>query len=191
MKSWLPGLRILIVLSFLTGVVYPALVTLVGQVFFHARAEGSLIHVGGKAMGSRLIGQSFTRPEYFWGRISATAPWPYNPASSSGSNLGPLNPALAGAIRQRIRALKEAGSVPAGPVPVDLVTSSASGLDPDISLAAAAYQAPRVARARSLRLDQVEAVVARRRRPSFMGLVGEPVVSVLDLNLDLDQLRRP
>jgi K+-transporting ATPase ATPase C chain len=191
MKSWLPSLRILIVLSVLTGVIYPALVTLVAQVCFHARAEGSLIRVGGIPVGSRLVGQSFTRPDYFWGRISATSPWPYNPASSSGSNLGPLNPALAAAIRQRIRALKEAGFTPAVPVPVDLVTSSASGLDPDISLAAAAYQTPRVAHARRLRLEQVEALVARNRRMSILGLVGEPVVSVLQLNLDLDRLGRP
>jgi K+-transporting ATPase ATPase C chain len=173
-------------LTLLTGVAYPAVVTLIAQVAFPDQASGSLIRIEGKLVGSRLIGQPFSASRYFWGRPSATGSLPYNGALSSGSNLGPLNPALTDAVRMRVAALREADPGNVRPVPVDLVTASASGLDPQISIAAAEFQVPRVARARGLSeakvLEQVRAATEGRT----LGVLGEPRVNVLELNLALD-----
>ncbi|HXI20561.1 MAG TPA: potassium-transporting ATPase subunit KdpC, partial [Gemmatimonadales bacterium] len=156
-----PGLTLLGVLMVLTGLVYPAVVTGLAQLAFPRQANASLIVVAGRVRGSELIGQPFTAPEYFWSRPSATALFPYNAVASGGSNLGPSNPALVEALRLRLGALRAADSTATGPVPIDLVTSSASGLDPDISPAGAAYQVARVARARGLPADSVRALVRR------------------------------
>jgi len=176
----------LLVLTAITGVVYPLLVTAIAQVVFPHQANGSLIMRDGKPVGSALIGQPFDDPKYFWGRPSATAPFPYNAASSSGSNQGPTNPALAEAVEARVVALRAADPGNAAPVPVDLVTASASGLDPHISPAAALYQVPRVARARGLDPQMVRQLVERHMEGRLLGLVGEPRVNVLELNLALD-----
>lgn len=181
-----PAFLVLVVMSLLTGIVYPLVVTGVAQVTMPAQANGSLIERDGKAVGSRLIGQPFDDPKYFWSRPSATSPYPYNAANSGGSNLGPLNPALTDAVAARIKALREADPGNTAPVPVDLVTSSGSGLDPDISPAAAAYQVARVARARGLTEAEVRALVARYTRGRQLGFLGEPRVNVLELNLALD-----
>ncbi|MDD3651237.1 potassium-transporting ATPase subunit KdpC [Immundisolibacter sp.] len=181
-----PALLLFLVLSAVTGLVYPFAVTGVAQLLFPRQANGSLIMRDGQPVGSALIGQSFTDPGHFWGRPSATAPQPYNAAASTGSNLGPLNPALVDAVKARIAALQAADPGNAAPVPVDLVTASGSGLDPDISLAAAAYQAPRVARVRGLPLAQVEALIERHAARPRLGVLGEPRVNVLALNLALD-----
>jgi K+-transporting ATPase ATPase C chain len=165
------------------------LVTALGQALFPAQAAGSLIVKNGKAVGSTLIGQSFTAPAHFWGRPSATAPFPNNAAASSGSNLGPLNPALVDAVKARVQALREADPGNAAAVPVDLVTASASGLDPHISLAAAHYQVNRVAAARKLPVEKVEALVEQATERPFFGLLGEPGVNVLRLNLALEDLK--
>jgi K+-transporting ATPase ATPase C chain len=174
------------VLAAVTGLAYPAVITLVGQVVFPAQANGSLVEKDGKVVGSALIGQSFDAPQYFWGRLSATTPMAYNAANSGGSNLGPLNPALSDQIKARIAALKDAGTDVSKPVPVDLVTASASGLDPDISPAAAAYQVERVAKARHLPVDVVAKLVADNTAGRQFGVLGEPRVNVLKLNLALD-----
>jgi K+-transporting ATPase ATPase C chain len=180
------ALVLLLLLTLVTGVAYPLLITGVARLVFPHQAEGSLIQVGGHAVGSHLIGQTFDEPKYFWGRLSATGPVPYNAASSSGSNYGPLNPALFDAARARITALKQADPTATGPVPVDLVTASGSGLDPHISPAAAEYQVARVAKARALTPDQVGALVRAHTARRTWGVLGEPVVNVLELNLDLD-----
>jgi K+-transporting ATPase ATPase C chain len=159
------------------------------QAFFHHQANGSLIKQNGESIGSELIGQPFSDPKYFWGRLSATASSPYNAAASSGSNYGPLNPALTEAIQKRIDALKAVDPGNAQPIPVDLVTSSASGLDPDISIAAALYQVPRVARYRGLTEQQVHSLVDRFTEGRQFGILGEPRVNVLKLNLALDELK--
>jgi potassium-transporting ATPase KdpC subunit len=177
---------LLVALSTLTGALYPALVTGIAAILFPQRARGSLIERGGEVLGSELIGQPFEGPRYFWGRPSATAPFPYNAAASRASNLGPSNPALAGAVRQRIEALRAADPGNTAPVPIDLVTASASGLDPDISIAAAQYQAARVARARGLPVAAVRALIGRATTPRQLGVLGEPRVDVLELNLALD-----
>jgi K+-transporting ATPase ATPase C chain len=182
----LPALRMLVVLSVLTGVAYPLLVTAIAQFAFPDPANGSLIVVDGKTMGSSLVGQPFDDPKYFWSRPSATSPQPYNGMASTGSNQGTRNPALADAVTGRVKALRDADPGNSAPVPVDLVTASGSGLDPDISIAAAAYQAPRVARARSLSIDQVMALVAAHTQGRTLALIGEPRVNVLELNLALD-----
>lgn len=182
-----PAVSLFVVLTLITGVVYPLAVTAVARVAFPAQAAGSLILKDGKAVGSSLIGQSFSDPKYFWGRPSATGPMPYNAANSGGSNQGPLNPALVDAVKGRVEALKAADPGNAAPVPVDLVTASASGLDPHISVAAAQYQAARVARARSVSLDDVRASIARHTEDRLFGILGEVRVNVLALNLDLDQ----
>ena len=182
-----PAIMMLIGLTLVTGVAYPLLVTGISRVAFPLQAEGSLIRVNGRAVGSSLIGQTFDEPQYFWGRLSATGPVPYNAAASSGSNYGPLNPALFDAARARIAALKQADSSAAGPVPVDLVTASGSGLDPHISPAAAEYQVARVARARGLSADQVRDLVHAHTAGRTWGVLGEPVVNVLELNLDLNR----
>ena len=185
-----PALVLLAVLTILTGAVYPLAVTGVAQIALPYQANGSLIERHGRAVGSELIGQPFSDPKYFWPRLSATSPYPYNAASSSGSNLGPLNPALLDEVAGRIKALRAADPGNAAPVPVDLVTSSASGLDPDISPAAAAYQVERVAKARGLSAAKVRALVARYTQGRQLGFLGEPRVNVLGLNLALDAAAR-
>ena len=175
--------------TILTGVIYPLAVTGVAQVVFPQQANGSLILKDGKPVGSALIGQSFDDPKYFWGRLSATAPFPYNAAASSGSNLGPTNPALIAEVQARIDALHAADPQNTQPIPVDLVTSSGSGLDPDISVAAALYQAPRVARARGMSQAQVRALIDQFTVDRQFGILGEPRVNVVELNLALDGTR--
>lgn len=184
-----PALTLLIVLTGIAGIAYPLLVTGVAHVIFPAKADGSLIVVGGEAVGSRLIGQPFSDPNYFWGRPSATSPQPDNALASGGSNLGPLNPALTDAVEARIAALHAADPGNHAPVPVDLVTASGSGLDPEISLAAADYQADRVARARSLNPARVRALIAAHAKRSLLGVIGSPRVNVLELNLAIDAER--
>jgi K+-transporting ATPase ATPase C chain len=185
-----PAILCLIVLTIITGVLYPFFVTGIAQVFFHDKANGSLIYRNNKPMGSTLIGQQFDDPKYFWGRISATSPVPFHAQASSGSNLGPSNPALLDAVKARIKALKDLDHDNNNPIPVDLVTSSASGLDPHISLAAAYYQVPRVARSRGLSQDAVKNIVKRHTAGRLLGVIGEPVVNVLETNLALDEDRR-
>jgi len=187
--QFLPALRMLVVISVLTGVAYPLLVTGIAQLAFPVTANGSLIAVGGKTMGSALIGQPFDDPKYFWSRPSATSPQPYNAGASAGSNQGTRNTALADAVTARIKALRDADPGNAAPVPVDLVTASASGLDPHISIAAAAYQAPRVARVRGISIDKVMALVAEHTEGRTLAIIGEPRVNVLELNLALDASR--
>ena len=190
MKSLLrPVLVLFSALTLITGIVYPVVVTAIGQAVFPHQANGSLIEKDGKAVGSELIGQQFDAPGYFWGRLSATSPNPYNAQNSGGSNLGPTNPALAEEVKGRLRALRDADPTNTSPVPVDLVTSSGSGLDPDISPAAAAYQASRVARARNLTLHQVDSLIAQNTSGRQWGVLGEPRVNVLKLNLALDRIR--
>jgi len=186
-KQIKPAILSFVVLSVITGILYPLLVTGIARLFFRNKADGSIIYRNGRPVGSSLIGQTFNDPGYFWGRPSATSPVPYNSASSSGSNLGPLNPALTDAVKTRVRAYKTADPDNTYPVPVDLVTSSASGLDPHISLAGAYYQIPRVARLRGLTQDAVRAIVRKHASGRLLGLMGEPVVNVLELNLSLDE----
>ena len=181
-----PALVVLALLTLVTGVAYPLIVTGIAQVVFPAQANGSLILRDGKPVGSGLIGQPFDDPKYFWGRLSATGPFPYNAGASSGSNLGPINPALHAAAKGRIDALREADPGNQAPVPVDLVTASGSGLDPDISPAAAFYQVQRVARARHLYEERVRELVHTHIRHRQLGVLGEPRVNVLRLNLALD-----
>lgn len=181
-----PALTLLACLSILCGLLYPLLVGAIGAAAFPDQAAGSLIRQGGVLRGSRLIGQSFTSARYFWGRPSATAPMPNNAAGSGGSNLGPGNPAQIDAVKARIAALRAADPANAAPIPVDLVTASASGLDPDISLAAARYQAARVARARGLDARQIAELIAAHSAPQYGGFFGEARVNVLALNLALD-----
>jgi len=185
-----PALMIFIALSLLTGVIYPLFVTGVAQLIFPVQANGNLMTREGKPVGSELIGQPFDDPKYFWGRLSSTPDFPYNAASSFGSNLGPSNPALADAAKARVQALQSADPGNSSPVPVDLVTSSGSGLDPHISPAAALYQAPRVARARGLSADRILRLVEQFTEPRQWGFLGEPRVNVLRLNLALDHLPR-
>lgn len=181
-----PALVLFVLLSAITGLLYPLAVTGIAQATMPAAANGSLLLREGRPVGSVLIGQSFTDPRYFWGRPSATAPAPYNAGASGGSNLGPLNPALAEAVKARIEALRAADPGQAAPVPVDLVTTSASGLDPHISRAAADYQLARVARLRGLPEDELRRLVDRHTEEPWLGVVGEPRVHVLALNLALD-----
>lgn len=184
-----PALVLFVLLTLLTGVAYPLVVTGAAQALFPAQAAGSLIMRDGKPVGSELIGQNFTDPKHFWGRPSATGPMPYNAAASSGANQGPLNPALTDAVKARIAALRAADPGNTSPVPVDLVTASSSGLDPHISPAAARYQAARVASARGLTLASVQALVDQQTEKPLMGFLGEPRVHVLRLNLALEALR--
>ncbi len=184
-----PALTLFVMLSIITGLIYPLLVTGISRVLFPAQAAGSLILRDSKPISSRLIGQNFTDPKYFWGRLSATAPQPYNAAASSGSNLGPLNPALQEAVGSRVKILREADPGNTALIPVDLVTASASGLDPHISPAAAEYQIARVARVRGLSLDAVQTLVAQHTEDRQWGVFGEPRVHVLELNLALDGLQ--
>jgi len=177
----------LVLFTVITGVVYPVVVTGIAQLVFPAQANGSLITKDGKVVGSALIGQPFDDPKYFWSRPSATSPFPYNAASSSGSNLGPTNPDLIKAVQGRVDALRAADPGNTAPVPVDLVTSSGSGLDPHISPAAALYQVSRVAKARGLAPDAVRALVEQHVEGRQLGILGEPTVNVLALNLALDR----
>lgn len=181
-----PAIVSFLVLTVITGLLYPLAVTAVAQVAFPAQANGSLIFKDGKAVGSTLIGQPFDDPQYFWGRLSATAPFPYNAAASSGSNLGPTNKALTDEVQARIDALRDADPGNTAPIPVDLVTSSGSGLDPNISPAAAEYQVNRVAKARGMDIAKVRALVALFTEGRQFGILGEPRVNVLQLNLALD-----
>jgi potassium-transporting ATPase KdpC subunit len=183
------AVSMLLVMTLVTGIAYPLLATGVAQVLFPHQANGSLIEKDGKPIGSELIGQSFDDPRYFWGRPSATAPQPNNGTASNGSNLGPSNTALRDAVQQRIDALHKADPGNTTPVPTDLVTASGSGLDPEISPAAAQYQIARVARLRHLTVDQVQTLVAQATQGRQLGLLGEPRINVLQLNLALDGLQ--
>lgn len=184
-----PALVCFAVLTALTGVAYPLVVTGVAQVAFPDQAAGSLILRDGKPVGSSLIGHNFSDPKYVWGRPSATGPQPYNASNSSGSNQGPLNPALSDAVKGRIEALRAADPGNTAPVPVDLVTASASGLDPHISVAGAVFQAARVAKARNLPVTQVQQLIEQHTEGRLFGFLGEPRVNVLRLNLALDAIR--
>ena len=187
LSSLRPALVGTVVLTVLLGGVYPAVVTAIGKVAFPAQAEGSLIHDDkGQVIGSRLIGQNFDKPQYVWGRLSATATSSYNGAASGGSNFGVNNPALLDAVKGRLKALHDADPDNSRPVPVDLVTASGSGLDPDITPAAAYYQADRVAKARHISLDAVDTAIAATTKGRTFGVFGESRVNVLELNLRLD-----
>ena len=185
-----PALLVFALLTLVTGVAYPLVTLLIGRLAFATEIEGSVLERDGQAVGSRLLGQPFSSPQYFWSRPSATGPVPYNGAGSSGSNQGPLNPALEEAVAERIAALRTADPGNEAPVPVDLVTASASGLDPHISLAAAQYQIARVARARMLPASEVESLVREQTEGRTFGVLGEPRVHVLELNLALDARAR-
>jgi len=187
MKSIIrPAVVLFVVMTVITGIVYPFAVTAIAQLFFPVQAGGSILIQDGHAVGSTLIGQPFSDPKYFWSRLSATTPQPYNGTGSTGSNLGPLNPALIDAVKSRIDALHTVDRGNTAPIPVDLVTASGSGLDPEISLAAAYYQVPRVARARQVSPEYVQRLVASHERQRVLGFLGEPRVNVLELNLALD-----
>lgn len=188
LQSIRPALALFVILSIITGIAYPLLTTGIGQWLLPTQANGSLMTQGGQVIGSSLISQQFTEARYFWGRPSATAPYPNNAAASSGSNLGPLNPALAEAVKGRVAALKSADPDNKLPVPVDLVTTSASGLDPEISPAAANYQANRVAKARGIPIEKVQQILAENTQQRQWGVLGEPRVNVLKLNIALDKL---
>ena len=185
-KQLRPAILALLLLTLLTGVIYPLVVTGIAQVVFPNQANGSVITVGGKAVGSQLIGQPFDDPKYFWGRPSATSPYPYNATNSSGSNIGPTNPALVSGVADRIKALQAADPGNQQPIPADLVTASGSGLDPDISVAAALYQVSRVAKARGMTEDRLTQLVNQYTEGRQLGILGEPRVNVLKLNLALD-----
>jgi potassium-transporting ATPase KdpC subunit len=180
-----PALVLFTVLTLITGIAYPLVVTGLAQTMFPTQAHGSLIVKDGKVVGSALIGQSFSDPAHFWGRPSATGPMSHNAAASSGSNQGPMNPALADAVKARVAALRAADPGNSAAVPVDLVTASASGLDPHISVAAAQYQLARVAKARNLPVDMLQTLINQHTERPAIGLIGEPVVNVLQLNLAL------
>jgi potassium-transporting ATPase KdpC subunit len=181
-----PAILLLLVMTLITGIAYPLVITGIAKLAFADAANGSLITRNGKAVASRLIGQSFSDPKYFWSRPSATAPQPYNGLSSGGSNQGPLNPALTDAVKQRIAALRAADPGNVQAVPVDLVTASASGLDPHISVAGAAYQVGRVARARGLSVAEVQKLLEAHIENATLGFLGAPRVNVVELNLALD-----
>lgn len=184
------AILVFIILTIFTGVFYPLLITGIAQAFFNAKANGSLIYKDGKITGSALIGQPFDDPKYMWGRLSATSPVPYNSGSSSGSNIGPSNPILIEAVKARIKKLHAVDPENKTPIPVDLVTSSASGLDPHISLAAAYYQIPRIAKERRLSVNIVKNITEKNTTMRLFGLLGEPVVNVLMVNLDLDSYKK-
>lgn len=188
MKSILrPAFVLFAALTLICGVLYPYAVAGIGQIAFAHQAGGSLVLRDGRPVGSMLIGQAFSSPDYFWGRPSATSPMPNNAGLSGGSNLGPLNPALIDTVKNRVAALKAADPANAAPIPVDLVTASASGLDPEISIAAGYYQATRVARARKLTVQEVRELIEQQAKPRYLGFLGEPRINVLALNLALDQ----
>lgn len=184
------SILLLVFLSAITGLIYPLLITGIAQLVFPREANGSLIVRDGHVRGSALIGQTFTDPRYFWGRRSSTGPAPYNATASGGSNQGPLNPAFAAAVRERVNELRSADTANARLIPVDLVTSSGSGLDPHISVAAAAYQVTRVARARGVPAELIDALVHQTAEGRQFSVLGEPRVNVLILNLELDRVSR-
>ena len=183
-----PALILFVILSLVTGLAYPLLVSGVANVAMPFQAGGSIVERDGKAVGSLLIGQSFSDPKHFWSRPSATSPGPNNATASGGSNQGPSNPALVEAVKGRIDALRAADPDNRAPVPVDLVTASASGLDPEISVAAARYQAGRIARARGISVERVNALIGEHAKGQALGFLGEPRVNVLELNLALDSI---
>lgn len=185
-----PAILCFVILSIITGIIYPLFVTGIARVFFHNKATGSLIYRDNKPVGSSLIGQPFDDPKYFWGRISVTLPISFNAQASAGSNIGPMNPALIEMVNIRINALKSADPGNLSPIPVDLVTSSASGLDPHISLAAAYYQVPRIARLRGLSQNSIKILIGKHTSGRLFGLIGEPAVNVLELNLALDAYKK-
>jgi K+-transporting ATPase ATPase C chain len=189
MKQLKAAIVFMALMTVVTGVVYPAMVTVIAQSLFHHQAEGSLIELDGKTVGSELIGQPFSDPRYFWGRLSATMPYPYNAAASGGSNFGPTSPGLKEAIQARVDALKAVDPDNNQPIPVDLATASGSGLDPHISPAAAEYQIARVARYRGLIVERVGQLVRGYTEERQFGILGEPRVNVLKLNLALDTIR--
>lgn len=191
LKHIVSSVLAVLIFTVITGVIYPFLVTGIAQIAFPAKANGSMVTRDGRFVGSDLIGQPFSAPKYFWSRLSATSPFPYNAGSSTGSNLGPTNPALLDEVNGRIADLKKADSTNLDPIPVDLVTSSSSGLDPDISLAAAIYQVPRIARNRGLSQERVRTLVEKSTRGRTFGLLGEERVNVLSLNLALDEIAVP
>jgi K+-transporting ATPase ATPase C chain len=188
LKSSTTALRMILAMTVLTGVLYPALVTAIARTAFDRPAQGSLIERDGRVIGSALIGQAFTSPRYFWGRPSATST-PYDASASSGSNLGPTSPDLRKAVEERIAALKASDPAQGAPIPVDLVTASGSGLDPHVSPASARWQVPRVARERGIPEERVRELVERHVEGRTWGVLGEPRVNVLALNLALDELR--
>ena len=183
-----PAVSLLVLMTIILGILYPLVMTGVAKVAFPRQAAGSLIYKDGNLIGSTLIGQSFSDPKYFWGRPSATSPQPYNGVASSGSNLGPVNSALTDQVKANAKALHDADPLNHHLIPVDLVTASASGLDPEISPAAAFYQAARVAGARNVSVDQVATLIEAHERGRFLGLIGERRINVLELNLALDQM---
>jgi K+-transporting ATPase KdpC subunit len=185
-----PALVIFIILTVITGIIYPLVITGIAQVFFHHQANGSLVMRDNKIAGSSLIGQQFDDPKYLWGRLSATSAVPYDASASSGSNLGPTNSVLTETVRSRIALLKSYDKDNTNPIPVDLVTASASGLDPHISLAGAYYQIARIAKQRALSQDAVKDIIDRNTSQRFLGLLGEPVVNVLKVNLELDSYKK-
>jgi len=189
MREIRSSLLVFLMLTVVTGIVYPFIVTGIAKTVFSSQANGSLIRADDKVLGSMLIGQNFSDPKYFWGRPSATSPQPYNAAASSGSNQGPTNPALTDAVKARIEALRAADPKSAAQVPVDLVTASGSGLDPHISIAAAQYQIARVAGARGLSEDKLRELVAMHTEQRQLGVLGEPRVNVLQLNMALDKTK--
>jgi K+-transporting ATPase ATPase C chain len=192
MRYFRPALSLVVIMTLLFGIVYPLLITGVSKLLFPVKASGSLLHKGTTLIGSNLIGQHFSDPKYFWGRPSATSPQPYNGEASGGSNLGPLNPALLDQVDANIKALRAAqapGSGDGPAIPVDLVAASASGLDPDISVAGAQYQVARVAQARNMTQAAVEALIARLQSSPLFGIIGEARVNVLQLNMALDGSR--
>jgi len=191
LSTFRPALVVFGTLTLICGVLYPLAVTGIGKIAFPSEASGSLVERNGKAIGSTLIGQSFSSPQYFWGRPSATGPMPNNASGSSGANQGPTNAALADAVKGRVDALKAADPSNAAAIPVDLVTASASGLDPEISVAAASYQAGRVAKLRNIPREQVVALVQANTAPQYLGFFGEARVNVLALNLALDTQAAP
>ncbi len=183
-----PALGLFVLFTLIFGIIYPAISTLVIQIIFPSQSQGSLIVKNGNVIGSKLIGQNFTESKYFWGRLSATSPYSYNATASSGSNLGAANPDLLKQVKDRINALKKADPKNTNPIPVDLVTASASGLDPHISPAAAQYQIARVAKARHLSVEEIAKVVSEHTSKRQFGIFGEPTVNVLELNIALDNL---
>lgn len=193
LKSLRSACLALLLFTLVTGLAYPLIVTGIAQATMSEKANGSLLHRDGKLVGSALIGQNFAEPKYLWGRLSATGPFPYNAANSGGSNLGPLNPALADAAKARIDALDKAnlavGIAPQRPVPADLITASGSGLDPEISADAAAYQVSRIARSRGMSAAAIDAIIAAHTEGRWLGLFGSPRVNVLQVNLALDQIK--
>jgi len=187
-RSVKPAIVIFFLITLVTGIVYPLVITGIAQLIFPVQANGNLIQHDGKIVGSALIGQPFTSPDYFWGRLSATSTVPYNSGVSSGSNIGPTNSALIDEVKARVDALRAADPGNSLPIPVDLVTSSGSGLDPDISVAAANYQVPRIASERNLSESTMTALIAQQTQTRQFGLLGEPRVNVLQLNLALEDL---